>query len=414
MKRTWRYCVLSACSLCVLLAGCVLGPEAVRVSRARYNEVLQRTTNEQLLLNLVRLQYRDAPSFLEIGSVAAQFRFEQSATIGGRLNENIPAQPLNPDWLDLGGRVGYTEQPTVTFVPLQGDDFVNRLLSPLRLDTVVLLTRSGWRIDRVFHLMLQGINGLDNAAGASGPTPSAAPRYERFARVAAAFRRLQQNGLLELGYEAQPTELSAPLPAEQVLAADVVLAARDGNRFQPTDDGRTVVLTGTTNVLVWRIPAEAGDGEDVAEIVDLLGLRPAQQRYEVRETAGVVASRQPAGKREHIAVATRSLMGTMFYLSQSVIVPRAHREAGVVTTTLDAKGEPFDWARVVGELLRVRSQSAAPSAATVTVRYRGHWFYIADADLQSKSTFGLLIQLFALQAGTESRAAPVLTLPVGG
>jgi len=53
-------------------------------------------------------------------------------------------------------------------------------------------------------------------------------------------------------------------------------------------------------------------------------------------------------------------------------------------------------------------------AAAVRVRYRDHWFYIPDEDLASKSTFSLLAQLFALQAGSGDGLRPVLTLPVGG
>ena len=85
-----------------------------------------------------------------------------------------------------------------------------------------------------------------------------------------------------------------------------------------------------------------------------------------------------------------------------------------MTTTLTADGQPFDWAQVTGDLLRVHSQSLPPGRAVVAVRHRGYWFYIDDTDLTSKSTFALLSQLFALQAGREAGGAPLLTLPVGG
>ena len=49
----------------------------------------------------------------------------------------------------------------------------------------------------------------------------------------------------------------------------------------------------------------------------------------------------------------------------------------------------------------------------MTVPYRGAWFYIADTDIDSKATFSLLMQLFALSAGETPSNAPILTLPVG-
>ena len=111
---------------------------------------------------------------------------------------------------------------------------------------------------------------------------------------------------------------------------------------------------------------------------------------------------------------TRSMMGVLFYLSQAVEVPQAHRDRGWVTTTVDADGQPFDWSQVTGDLLRVRVQATPPWHPAAAVRCQGYWYYIDNADLTSKSTLGLLSQLFALQAGDAKGATPVLTLPIGG
>ncbi len=51
------------------MTGC-LGPRAILTTRQKYNEVLHRTANEQLLLNLVRLRYRDPPSFLQLARMS--------------------------------------------------------------------------------------------------------------------------------------------------------------------------------------------------------------------------------------------------------------------------------------------------------------------------------------------------------
>lgn len=396
-----------------ILSGCMIGPAAVQVSRVRYNEVIQKTTDEQLLLNLVRLQYRDAPAFLEVGSVSAQFVFTESADLTGTLNEG--PNPVNANRLAIGVGVGYQERPTITFTPLQGKEFVTALLSPLHPDVIVLLSQSGWSIDRILRLTVQGMNGLDNASSASGPTPARQPRYERFARASRLFRALQEKGLLELGYESRPTVLSAPIPADRITLPDVVDAVGQGLGIRHTEDGQGVVVTGSFRALVWRIPPHAVSSPEVGEIVELLALTPGQRSYEIRAGAGALSdSTAGPGERRQIGVSMRSLMGTLFYLSQVVEVPAEHRKKGLVTTTSDAAGQPFDWTLVTGNLLRVRSQRGRPSDTAVTVRHRGRWFYIDDTDLDSKSTFALLGQLFALQAGGVESVAPVLTLPVGG
>jgi hypothetical protein len=43
---------------------------------------------------------------------------------------------------------------------------------------------------------------------------------------------------------------------------------------------------------------------------------------------------------------------------------------------------------------------------------RYHWFRIVDNDLESKSTFMLLTQLFRLQAGAAKSITPALTIPL--
>ena len=108
----------------------------------------------------------------------------------------------------------------------------------------------------------------------------------------------------------------------------------------------------------------------------------------------------------------RSVIGIMFFLSQGVEVPSQHEAEGRVTITLDEEGQRFDWKRITGDLLRIRSSEEFPKNAYSVIAYRGSWFYIDDSDLESKSTFSLLSQLLALQAGDIEPAGPVLTLPV--
>lgn len=410
--RPYLGVVLAVC-VAVSVCGCVLGPRALRASRVRYNEAIQATTNEQLLLNLVRLQYREAPLFLEVGAVSAQFAFKQTADIDGTINEG--PLPNYPDKLALGAGTSFEEKPTVTFTPLQGSEFVTQLLSPVQFDVVVLLSRSGWSIDRVLRLTVQAMNGLDNASGASGPTPAHAPQYQEFAQVSALFRELQKQGLLELGYATRETDLPISLPIERVELLDVVEAANQGYRLRTSDTGNQLIVTQTSRVLLWRVPPQALRSAEVQEIVELLGLDPQCTEYEIRPVpVGRSEGSVPRGQRTRIEVATRSLLGTLFYISQAVEVPEAHRAENLVTSTVTAEGEPFDWHLVTGRLMRVHVQALPPRRTAVAVRHRGYWYYIDDADLTSKTTFSLLSQLFALQAGEVEAVAPVLTLSIGG
>ena len=357
----WRLTTLVLCTL-ALLSGCVnFGPKAVQAGRADYNAVLRDTADEQLLANLVRLRYRDRPYFLEVTAVTTQFSFSPQLSAAAALGpSNIEQEGI------AGGRVGYSEQPTISYVPLQGDDFARRLLTPASLDALVLLSNSGWSIDRLLRLCVQRINGIPNAVTASGPTPDMAPQYAQFHRVSAQLRELQLSGDLMIGYSAD--ERNAP---------------------------------------VMKFSERARGTDAYAEITETLGLSPGQPHYPI----SLALDGADAGS---ITIQTRSLNGVLYYLSHAVAVPDAHRDAGLVTLTRRDDGGPFDWSELMSDLFSIRVAEGSPDAAAVRVPYRGHWFYISDADLASKSTFSLLSQLFALQAGSGEGLRPVLTIPVGG
>ncbi|MFQ5429467.1 MAG: hypothetical protein ACE5E1_04075 [Phycisphaerae bacterium] len=331
------------------------------------------------------------------------------------MNENIGAQRGNPDSLSLSGRVGYAERPTITYSPLKGDDFVKRMLAPIGIEHVVLLTQSGWKVDRVLRLTLQGMNGLDNASAASGPTPAVAPPFRRFLEAAALLGRLKRDARVRFEYQTRVAEVSDLLPAKLITADALVEANKAGARFRETDNGRAYVLTRDQRQLVLRVAADAVASPETARLRQLLRLAPDRSQYPlIPAAAGGASPGGPEVPRERLAWDCRSRLGVMFYLSQGVRVPAAHLRSGIVTDTRDADGGPFDWSSVLGDLFDVHVRRLPPTDAAVAIRHRGYWFYIRDDDLTTKSTFALLDQLFTLQAGSAKSAAPILTLPVGG
>jgi len=350
---------LAAWLACCLLSGCTsFGPSAVRSGRFDYNEAIVRTFDEQLLLNLVRLRYRDTPYFLEISNVSTQYelRGDARASVTGG----------DDDLFDLGAGVGYVERPTIVYAPLAGEDFARRLLAPLSPESLLLLTGAGWRVDRVLRCGVVRINDLWNAPEASGPTPDAPPAYAEFREAATLLSEIRQEHGLRLDYDGA--------------------------------DGRRTVILRFTEEHTGTAPRE--------RLAELLGLDAETREFAMLPDA---APPSPSG----MTLATRSLIGVLYFLSQAVDAPQRDVDAGRVTVTRNDDGSPFDWALVLGDLFAVRSSLEEPDDAFVKVRYREAWFYIDDSDLSSKSTFNLLGQLFNLQAGEVRGEAPLLTLPVG-
>ncbi len=345
----------------VSASGCAkLGPTTLKSERSNYNLAVQKTNDEQLLLNLARLKYRDTPFFMEVSSVASQFTLSTSANASATLQEGVNGI------FGLGGSVGVTEKPTVTYSPLQGDQFIQRVLSPLPLQTITLLFHSGWSVERIFRLCFQRMNNLRNAPGASGPTPKKAPQFKEFIEAAKYLRELQTQDVLNLYFQNQK---------------------------------------GTPQIIL-KIAEEGKSAEAANKFARALNVEPGKEQY-------VITFSPKLNESDQIRIVTRSLLGILFYLSQAVEAPEEDIRAGKVTRTVNSSGNAFDWKELTGELLRIRSKSQKPENATLMVFYRDTWFYIDDSDLKSKSTFSLLSQIFSLQAGKIKDNSPVLTLGVG-
>ena len=357
-----RFQGLIAVLMALCLSACnLMGPRAVRSGRLNYNDAVIDTWSEQMLLNLVRLKYRDPPYFLEVSNVSTQYEFNSHAVAKPKFDFE------GGNGLDGDLGIRYIERPTITYTPLQGEKFSRQLMSPLAFDTLLLLASSGWGMDRVLRCCVQGINDVLNAPRAAGPTPAVVPTYRDFKQVSQLLRELYFSGSIRF-------------------------------HLKPSNGSSYLVL---------EMLSDKSMKNESQELKSLLGLKQSTQAFQF-------VNKYSSRAGESIFVHPRSLLGVLFFLSQGVQVPESDRQNGKVTITRDSEGKEFDWSEVTGDLLRIKSREKYPNSAAVAVRYRSHWFYIDDSDLVSKSTFVLLGQLFSLQAGEVNASGPTLTLPLGG
>lgn len=406
-----------------LLTGCALGPRQIDKGRIRYNQAIQRTHQEEMLLNLVRLKYREPAEFLSVGSVAAQYTWDGSASFSGELEE------ASPGVFGLGAGVRRVESPTISYVPRDDQEFNQALLSPISIDTLALLMRTGWAADRILRCTVQNVNGVDNATTAGGPTPEHKPEFETFRYLTQLIRALQLQQRFELVRADRDELRMTPLKLEDVSEATTLNALDRGYRFKQDEQGHwQLYMPEQIAVAVFSLEALASyEGQ---EILRLLQLAPGRTTYEVElakygqiqpalgglqdfSTPTRSFSPEGYGARQTITFSTRSLAEIMFYLSQGIQIPEEHVQQGMITITVDPMGRPFDWTEMTGDLLQVFVSKKQPESAAVAVPFRGYWYYIHQSDLNSLSTFLLLLQLFSIetQAGG-GRGLPVLTLGI--
>ena len=344
--------------LWLLIPACTrFGPKGVPGDRFNYNEAISRSQKEQMLLNLVRLRYRDIPEFLSVSSVLTQYTYSGSVgTQGSAVLGEAAAVASN-----VGGsaNMGYTERPTITYTPLAGSEFSRRMLAPIPTEMMFAASQGGWATDLMMLVALQRMNRVENSSFSPVPLPDDIDRLRGFRRLLQLSKELGGRGAMEMYRDKGETPAMRYLVIEEDLDED-------------------------TQALV-------------DELKNMLDLDPGLNVFQMTDR---LTQRAP----NEITVQPRSLMGVMSFLSRGVEVPEAHRELGWVVDMGSWEGlVPF----------RIRSSKEKPDDVFVTVRYHDHWFYIDLTDHESKRAFGLLIYIFELQAPATSAAAPVLALPTG-
>jgi len=413
------------------LAGCSFGPTALERNRTKYNEAISETWNEQFLLNLVRLRYRDRTQFDAVTNILSQHQFgaslteqEQFRSGAGHLGRGGTgaASNLFTQYL-LTPTANISEQPTISFAPMEGADFTKSLLGPIHLENILALSNTGWDVDRVMRLTISDLNGIENVGQVSGG-PGQAPQFEKFLVLVRRLRELQMRGWLELTYEDFPTQLAQPI-AKDVLdltTSDVMNAADKKYDFKAgpelMKDGKkskTVILFGKERQPVERIAPEAwADPHAPVDVAAMLHVAAGQTQYKLIWGAEHGQLKPRPDPDQDVIVSTRSVLGMMLYISRAVEIPRKHLEEGLVQDPVDEQGQPFDWKRVVGDLMRVQVQKTKPAHAYVATHYRGYWFYIDDADLNSKSTFALVQLVTGLELAGGVVPGPVVSVSTGG
>jgi hypothetical protein len=404
-----------------LFGGCAFGPKVLERSHGRYVESIRLVEEEQLLRNIVHMRYNEMPMSLRVSSIAAQYELNGGAEARpffiapNPSNSNIVFRTFTsilPD-VTLSG----ANRPTITLIPSDTGDAIQRFLTPIPAETLVFLADTSWPASTVLRLWVERLNGVPNATTASGPPQDDLPDFGRFRRVADLLQSVQDRGLGAVWSEERMVDVGAPLPGADVNATAAVAAAKDGLEFRPGGDGTSRVLTRRERGLVFEIFPEAVSDPEMLELEGLLNLRPGLRRYEIRVARGVLPDplHSPVPPSDALRVTPRSTAQTYFFLANGVEVPFEHVAAGLARTPIGPDGKVFDLRAVTAGLFTVHSCRGhkPPPEAFVAVKYRGYWYYIDDRDATSKSTFALVLQLQRLDFGHQQPAAPFLTLPVG-
>jgi hypothetical protein len=279
-------------------------------------------------------------------STAAQFGIGPSSNYNGNL---VP--------LSLG--LGYEENPTIAYAPVQGERYAKAILSPVGLDVLVLLAGSEHALARLTSVLVKQVNGLRNPL--HGP-PEARAAFEQ---SIALLEQLERAGQATWTSTSSMTEGFALVIHDYAGKRDVVDAL----------------------LRRWSLSRSlARGGRDIVLAVKLAVGR--------------------ATKAE-LNVVTRSVYDLVNLAASTVDVPPEHAALGLTDHALERVS-------TFGSMLRIHSAPDPPSLPVlVAVSHRGHWFYISADDAESKRSFQLLQVLIGMRlAEGTPQSVPTLTIPV--
>ncbi len=353
--------VAAFCSLALSgLQSCAfLGPRTLSQGRPAYNDAIVATKSEQELAMIVRMRYGLATSQLAVSSITANVRF--SARLATQAGFG-PDENFAGNIIPFSGGVTYDENPTISYVPVQGEGQIRRLMSPIPLALLVPLLNSGAETAQILTLLVTRLNGIPNPnfLAKTQATPD-----DRFARLATLVDELSLADKLDI-----------------------------------------VESIGTKELYhLWIHDYAPAYRTQVQQLVDLLGIGGVVAEGEDISLPVVAAVRPPTDRS--VAIQPRSVVDLAIIASATVDVPEEDRIEGL-TLEHPRLGLP-------GEYIKIRRAKDRPEKAAAATRFRDWWYYIAGSDRKSKMYIQIFGALMSAQIAEEVKGAstaPVLTVPV--
>ncbi|TPQ24481.1 hypothetical protein [Methylomonas koyamae] len=257
------------------LSGC-LSPLALDRAVVEYDKATADTLSRQLLLNIARAHHHQPLHFTGVSNIAATFNFQLNAgaTPAATGDNGSLLTPV------FGGTV--SENPTISIVPIEGEEFTKRMLTPFPESKLTMLLRQGVDVDLLLRLLAGELRlAGDGQNGIYSNRPVDAAGYRMFRQAVLHLSSIQDRH--QLFAEPLMFEREWLLPAGSVAAEHLAELEKDyAVEFLPQSGqvrlkkrvvGR-IVLTNYDPALLSnderrRLHEEAGKGADNDVGVDI-------------------------------------------------------------------------------------------------------------------------------------------------
>jgi hypothetical protein len=286
---------------------------------------------------------------------------------------------------------------------------------------------AGYDSELVFRTAVRGVNGLQNLNADFDNSSEEPEAHARFREALALIRKLRSEGIIDLELGGKETFWSSPVTIDAKGDISQVLLLGAASYAMSNDaeivgypDGKWQTHRYEKHMAL-RFSPTSDDSPDAQRLKKLLGLKVDHYNFSIVESEMVNAEKargilgQPPGALDpsvvwvEIGMRGRSMFEILQVASKEVRVPVDDVRMGKASAN-----RPQDQTSATGASgwLVIKSSDSRPSGSSLSIKYKGHWFYIDDTDLRSRETFSMLTALFAVVGGTVPGAHPVLTLPV--
>jgi len=175
---------------CLAVTGC-LSPITLNRAVTSYDAAITDAISKQLLINIARAHQHQPIHFTSVSNIAATFDFRVSAGATPAFTGEA-GRTLMPIF---GGSMA--ENPTISIVPIEGEEFTKRLLTPFHETKFSLLLLQRFDIDLLLRLMTQELRIKQNGQDiVYRNTPSDRSGYETFRRVVTHLSAIQDQNQL--------------------------------------------------------------------------------------------------------------------------------------------------------------------------------------------------------------------------
>ena len=360
-----------------------------------YDQSTTDSVSKQLLLNIARARHNQPIHFTSVSNITATYRFAVNAGVGGavtgdRGNLLVPA---------LGGSA--EENPTISILPMQGDEFTQRLLTPFEEQKLTLLLRQGYDVDSLLRLLGSELRLQDNdpkSPSVHHNRPSDLQGYRVFRRVMAHLSSIQDRHALHV----------EPLFFQRIWSVPVGLVTPES--FQTVYKDFSLKLQPDRRAYVVSKPVSGrimitNFNPGVLSNDERLELHAAAEDAPTNEILLDIRAGHPGGEYP-----MRGRLRLRSFHEVLTFLGRGMQEEPEFDVLPDARSPLIK--DNPASTLRIQESTGRPDRLETSVAYEGRYFYVRDGDGYpwDRKAFSLLYQLFQMTVSPAAQAGPTITI----